>query len=255
MLIIIIFVLAYSDISNIIKINIIKIISDLLAGVRKFYEIQGLLLKTKVRKYRWLLRIGDTQNYHFTLIANNDDHRLFRMCSLNRYNAFDIEFHFGDLAAAVALEDGQLLEIVRHREMMAPRMQEINEVISAARMQMPVDHRRSAFILSEGNLHQVALESVIKEPIISEGMRDQDVRLVDRLDVPLLAPDVSLRLLLEITDLTEGRSEDNPSAKPAYGRQLDVYANPAALRDDDATNLGAVVVAQIYVTVQIHDSQ
>lgn len=55
------------------------------------------------------------------------------------------------------------------------------------------------------------------------------MRLVDRLDVPLLAPDVSRWFFLEITDLTEGRSEDDTTAKPAYGWYFDVHTDRTAL--------------------------
>jgi len=81
------------------------------------------------------------------------------------------------------------------------------------------------------------------------------MRLVNRLDVPLLAPSVGLRILLKVADLTESRPEDNPFAKPAHGRHLDIHANSAALRNNDAANISTIVAAQIYVTISIGDGQ
>lgn len=86
-------------------------------------------------------------------------------------------------------------------------------------------------------------------------MHDQDMGFVNRLDVPLLVPDVGRRFFLEVADLTEGRLEDDTTAKPAHNRYLNVHANPTALRENNAEDIGTVVAAQVYVTINVGDGQ
>lgn len=223
--------------------------------MRESDDIQRLLLKMKTREYRRLLRINNTTYHHLTLIADNDDHRVVRMRGLIRYNAFHVELKLGDLAAAVALENGQFLKIVHHHEMMTPRTNEVDELIPTAVVQVSLNVWCGVFALGESHLHEVALNSVVKDPIVSERVRDQDVRLADRFDIPLFAPEVFLWVLLKVADLAEGRSEDYSTSEPADRWHLDVQADSATLRSYDATNVGAVVAAQVYVTVSVRDGQ
>lgn len=176
------------------------------------------------------------------------------MRSLSRCTTFRIEFYFGDLTTAIALEDGQFFKIVYRHEVMAKRIQEIDEAVFSAVVQEPMNRWCGTVALREHHLHQVTLEGVVEKPI-SGGIRNQDIRLVDRLDMPLLAPSVGRRFFLEVADLTEGRPKNDTTAKPAHSRCLDVGTNSAALRENNAEDVGTVVVAQIYVTIHVGDGQ
>lgn len=169
--------------------------------------------------------------------------------------AVDLWIDRGHSCPLVTFQNNQLLHGVAHNdEMMTPWIDEVSESIGGAVVEEP-GHVRTFRVFREFDLHQIALQRVVKQPLVLERVGHQDVRLRLRLHVPLASPLVRFRVFREETDLAEGGSQDDTVPEPRDHRKLYVRADAASLGVHDAIDVAAVEVAEEDVALRVSDRQ
>lgn len=226
-----------------------------LSGQGELDEVQGRTLEPESRHDLRVGRVDDGDAVQFAAICGQNDQREFGVGCLAEYLVVHVRYHVRDQRPLVALEDDVfLVRVANGEQMMAPRIDEVDETVQTSVVEASGDNRL-VVLLRDVYLYQFPLVRVIEKSAILKRIRDQEIRLPLRLHVPHLLPHVQPGEFLVERYLTVGRTQYEAVLEPLDYRQILLYTNVATLPDHDPIDVTPVVIAQIDVAFLVDERQ
>lgn len=173
---------------------------------REFDEIQRRSLDPQSSDDLRIGRLHDGYAVQLAAIGRQNDQRKFRMGGLTQYFVVHVWYYVRDESPFVTLEyDVFFVRVANSEQMVAPRIDEIDETIHSSVVEAFGNYRLVVF-LEYIHLHQLPLVRVIEKSAIPIRIRDKNIRFLLRLHVPQFSPYIQSRELFVERYLTVRRS-------------------------------------------------